>query len=535
MDFDELLSLLDFRTIKKQIIPFPTIYCNGVMTIRKTSRIAFDVEAALVFTEASLFNTFPDDFIEHKPFVILADEPLKPISANANILIMDDYLEWLDALELLSAEFRILYRKKESILNLTSLVNRGTTLEKLVNEAAGIVDAPASVLDNSLSFLAYSHHFPFYITQGRESTPGTLPDDALALMRKKGLVRPSKAVDLLTFEWVNFEGDTVTNHFSFIHSRSTIVGSISFFTRNSHLRKSRADMIPAIAQVLSIQMQKSNSYLLNKSLYYTHIFSQLEEGSFSGSSQDLQRQLSLFGYQLQRHLHIFYIDISREYTPAEQVRQLARQMHPSIENSFYVIKETHIIFVASSPNIKEDGFYDKEALEKILRGTSISIGISSIYLDLKMTPSYIHEAERAIQVGRKLNPDKCIFPFADYRLLDLVYCAQDNTNLYSYRFPPLMHVVDLDEQNDTMLTNTLYEYLQNPDDPMAVAKKLFIHRNTLYYRLDKIREIMGCDFKDAETIACIQMSFHVFRIQNKFNQLVRRTHSSKNRKKMTIK
>lgn len=535
MDFDELLSLLDLSTIKDQKISFPTMHCNGVMTIRKTSRLAVDVEDAMVFTEASLFNTFPDDFIQRKSFAIFIDEPLKPLSAEANIITTDSYLDWLDALEQLSAEFRVLHRKKEGIFALTTLVNKGTTLEELVNKASDVIGAPASILDNSLSFLAYSNNFPYYIAQGRERTPGTLPDDALALIRQKGLLHPAKPVDLLAFDWVNFEGDTITNHFSFIHSRNTIVGSISFFARNSKLRKSRAEMIPAIAQILSIQMQRSNAYLLNKSLYYTHIFNQLEEGAFGGSEEDVKRQLSLFGYQLKRHLHIFLIDLSREYMPSEQVRSLAKQLHPYIENSFYIVKETQLIFLASSDDIKEDGFYNKEALEETLRKTSVSIGISGIYLDLKLTPSYIHEAERAIQVGRKLNPDKRIFPFATYRMLDLVNSVQDNTNLYSYRFPPLMHVVDLDEQNNTMLTNTLYEYLQNPADPVAVAKKLFIHKNTLYYRLDKIREIMGCDFKDAETIACIQMSFHVFRIQNKFNQFVLRTHSSKNRRKVAIK
>ena len=85
-----------------------------------------------------------------------------------------------------------------------------------------------------------------------------------------------------------------------------------------------------------------------------------------------------------------------------------------------------------------------------------------------------------------------------------------------------MHVIDLDRKNNTHLAYTLYEYLQDPAHPQAVADKLFIHKNTLYWRLEKIRGIMGRDFKDAETIANIQMTFHVLRIQNRFDKLILR-------------
>ena len=33
-------------------------------------------------------------------------------------------------------------------------------------------------------------------------------------------------------------------------------------------------------------------------------------------------------------------------------------------------------------------------------------------------------------------------------------------------------------------------YLQDPAHPAAACEKLFIHKNTLYYRLDRIRQLM---------------------------------------------
>ena len=218
-----------------------------------------------------------------------------------------------------------------------------------------------------------------------------------------------------------------------------------------------------------------------------------------------------------------YVDFSKEYLPSERMRTLAENIHPYISNSVYTMSETSIVFLSSSDEIAEEGHCDIAALEEAFADTNVAAGISSVYMDPKRTPSYIEEAKRALRTGRDIAPHLRVFPFARYRLLDMVESVLDSKTLYSYRYPPLMHVIDIDQQHNTHLTHTLYEYLQNPTHPGEVAKKLFIHKNTLYYRLDKIREIMGCDFKDAETISCIQMTFHVLRVQNRFDKLVLRT------------
>ena len=66
---------------------------------------------------------------------------------------------------------------------------------------------------------------------------------------------------------------------------------------------------------------------------------------------------------------------------------------------------------------------------------------------------------------------------------------------------------------------TLWCYLEDPEHPAEVASRLFIHKNTLYFRLDKIRKVMGCDFRDGETIAKIVMTYHVLHQQNRFRPL----------------
>lgn len=523
VEAQEIISLLDSDTITIKGTPISERQFTGVALLSGPMSMTLRNKDVVFFSPVSYFNSLPNDFIDDRLFFLYVDEPLKPLSPNSSIVLISHRNDWLESFEFVAQEFRELQRKKEQVLKLTRLVSRGSSLKSLINAAASIIGTPACILDTSLSFLASSDGFPTWIADGADKTSKMLPEDALNLMKHKGLISPAQPSDLVVFDWYDDKGNVFTNHFSFIHSRDNIIGSISFFTKNEHLRQSRIEMIPAISQIVSIEMQKSNSYLLNKSLYYTHLFRQLEEGKYPEDTDQLRLRFSFFGYQLKKYMHILLVDLSRDYMPSERVNSLAKQLHPLVPNSIYVINETEIIFLLSDDDIHEESLCDQEVIRHALADTAADVGISSIYLNPERTPSYITEARRSVLTGRKVDPDLRVYPFPRFRLLDIVSNVMDGSLLYSYRYPPLVHVIDTDIENDTYLTLTLYEYLQNPTDPEAVAEKLFIHKNTLYYRLGKIREIMGHDFKDAETIACIQMTFHVLRIQDRFDKLVTRT------------
>ena len=77
-----------------------------------------------------------------------------------------------------------------------------------------------------------------------------------------------------------------------------------------------------------------------------------------------------------------------------------------------------------------------------------------------------------------------------------------------------------DLKHSTALTYTLYVYLQNPSQPLVACKLLFIHKNTLYYRLDRIRAIMGVDIKDGWVLTQIMMTFLILMHQGKFEEMV---------------
>ena len=62
--------------------------------------------------------------------------------------------------------------------------------------------------------------------------------------------------------------------------------------------------------------------------------------------------------------------------------------------------------------------------------------------------------------------------------------------------PEILEMYDYDTQNNSEYYNTLKIFLENNMQPVITAKKLFIHRTTLLYRLDKMKAIFHVDLAD---------------------------------------
>ena len=81
------------------------------------------------------------------------------------------------------------------------------------------------------------------------------------------------------------------------------------------------------------------------------------------------------------------------------------------------------------------------------------------------------------------------------------FIASDNKDcMYSYMQKMLGKLIDYDKSGNTELTKTLNTYLECSGNGTETAEKLFIHRNTLHYRIEKIEQITGYDLNSYEMI-----------------------------------
>lgn len=64
---------------------------------------------------------------------------------------------------------------------------------------------------------------------------------------------------------------------------------------------------------------------------------------------------------------------------------------------------------------------------------------------------------------------------------------------------------DYDREHNSDLIRTLNTFFAMNANASEAAEKLFLHRNSMAYRLDRIRQITGLDLKDPETRLAMQL------------------------------
>lgn len=139
----------------------------------------------------------------------------------------------------------------------------------------------------------------------------------------------------------------------------------------------------------------------------------------------------------------------------------------------------------------------------------IGVGNSRAYLDeVKNSRNEASAALRAAEVsGLKGN----IFFYRNQGIYTLLSHVDDTRILDTYVEEKLGKLLQADELNDGKLSETLENYLNCSCNAKKTAEEMFLHRNTLNYRLKKIREILGCDLEKLDTCLELKLAFLIWR------------------------
>jgi purine catabolism regulator len=154
----------------------------------------------------------------------------------------------------------------------------------------------------------------------------------------------------------------------------------------------------------------------------------------------------------------------------------------------------------------------RDELRGLQRGGSegvISLGVGTIREGFTGIRRSHAEARQALLLGRRLQGPGHFTLFGELGVYRLIFAAEslpELTDLYTQTLGPLLAY---DRQNNAGLVSTLDAFFAANGSPKEAAERLGVHRNTVLYRLDRIRDITGYDLDDAGVRMRLQLALHV--------------------------
>ena len=138
-------------------------------------------------------------------------------------------------------------------------------------------------------------------------------------------------------------------------------------------------------------------------------------------------------------------------------------------------------------------------MEAGLKGYTFAIGRSRIAEDPLDLPRAASEALLAANVAQG-GEDGVALAFEQtgaYRLL-LSAMSENPSELQRFYAETVEPLVAYDEQYETDLVRTLETFLEADGNVAGTAQRLFTHRHTIYYRLERVRELSGLDVSSSD-------------------------------------
>ena len=137
---------------------------------------------------------------------------------------------------------------------------------------------------------------------------------------------------------------------------------------------------------------------------------------------------------------------------------------------------------------------------------NVSVGISSVVTNIKDLARAYKEARIALEVGKVFDTAKNPISYENLGIGRLIY--QLPTTLCEVFLQEVFRRGSLESLDDETL-DTVRAFFENNLNVSETSRKLFVHRNTLVYRLEKIRKLTGLDLREFDHAVTFKVALMV--------------------------
>ncbi len=149
--------------------------------------------------------------------------------------------------------------------------------------------------------------------------------------------------------------------------------------------------------------------------------------------------------------------------------------------------------------------------------SSLRCGVSRPFSGLYELPKPYFQAKQALEAGIKASIDERVFFFDEYMEFSLFNNCKLIAELQHFCHPALVKLKEYDAVNHSELLKSLYVYLYCDKNINKAASTLFVHRNTLSRRLEKITEIIHIPSMEGDESFRLLLSYKILIFLGQFS------------------
>ncbi|MDK2942118.1 MAG: hypothetical protein PWP56_1631 [Acetobacterium sp.] len=389
--------------------------------------------------------------------------------------------------------------RKDKILN--ALIDR-RGLQHFTDLAAEVMSNPIFIYDVSGKILAKSQ-----INGHQEIWEELLPQGYLNA--EKAIITENSGVMKKLME----EDTPVLGKFSYsqfrflgcrVRDKHGVVAIVTIIEKEA-LRSEDSDLLVIVCKSVLFELLYQERTAMQTIPYFRVLKDIIEETASISEIRERCRALRLDFPESMRLLGIKIYDNNNTLS----LFFLRETLLASVPSCHCIIYDESLIMIISEKHFSQSFL---SIVQDIFSNYEIRIGVSTRFTDILDVKNAFQQMQAIQSVYQKLNLEKPLTFYEDILLYHFMELASKEHDLNKFCLPILKKIEEYDNVNGTLLKESLEAYLESGRNIQKAAERLYMHKNTLYYRLKRIEDFFNLDLNDENLCFNLQFSLRMKRM-----------------------
>lgn len=297
-----------------------------------------------------------------------------------------------------------------------------------------------------------------------------------------------------------------------------IIGYIWIIADGGPLTELDELAIEQAATVIALFMYKEKAVQESKRTMRGDFFDQLLRFDHI-SREQLEGQAAMFDFRLDRQYQV--ITIENGFQQRDDISTLPSLIDDTmreIAQALVVAREWQTVIVLQALQPPDGKAIAQEIMNRLGHANdTVRIGIGMVAADISGIATSYKQAKEALNIASKLGQDRGIYTFTELGLLHWLHQLPESALEDNWYYRAVIKLDQHDNSHNKPLLKTLEFFLDCGGSLKDAAERLYVHRNTLIYRLERIETATGLDLRDSYTQINLFAALKTFRMRQQMD------------------
>lgn len=422
-----------------------------------------------------------------------------PSSDSIYIVEKTDLIELYNIMEEAILAYKGIEKQKQ---NLFSILHNGYGIDSLLQTAYKYLDNQVVVCDSSYSIIS--------------AFPELKEDENIEIRNNRFTVRSRYSEDMENKKIteriyhsvypfsVRFDDFTYMWIFESIRIKHAVVGYICVRCSGREHTEGDLELIHVLSQMVSIQLQKDDSYRNPQGIKYDMFLKDLFARHFD--DEMAAEQISLLGMTPKSYYYLMALTFDRDAEKLLSNYTYIRQIMTIFPNSVTGIFGSRFITLVATDKMEGMDKKEESKLVTFLKMNNMISAVSYVFDSLSESFAYFNQCQGLLSQRAESSDVSPIVYYENNYLRHILNIVNKHSAVEASVHPSVKFMHKYDDEHGTNYISTLQSYFDNNRSAPATAEALFIHKSTLFYRFDRMKQLFNIRFDDKDALFAYEYS-----------------------------